>query len=311
MEHVLSVLMPLYGKSEYTIKYLNYFVEESPKNILLMMFDADKQLDSIEYNFTNNIQIDKIYMDRTANTYVKSLYEMLKKVKTKYVMFNDNDDYPFFSGISDALQVLDGNRNLDWVGGLIGHFYHDPIFKNKVFLRDKRNPKVKNLKDKLSGQYQQEWYNIYRTESLKKMFSLMVEARPIEWNHPEVFHSLFTSLQNGVYVKNYIYFREVLISNSSASLISKNGDHVNFSRNTEQIIKTQINELVNWEIKELIIKLLNNVTDRRIIYITRFLKTILFKLKILNYIDKKLAMHTEGVEKEFFKAKNLISNYYR
>lgn len=309
MGYKLSIVMPLFGKARYTERYVKYFAAESPSEVKLMLFDADRQLEARSFDFPNNVVVDSVFMDKTPQTYVKSMNEMLSKVDTEFVMLNDNDDFPNFLGMLEVMKLLEGDSSLAWAGGKIGHFFNS-TYNSTVFLRDKTGRGYRTVQEKLSGKYQYEWYNVFRTTALKQLFEKMEESHPVEWSHLEVFQALYCSLQKGIYSDNYIYIREILVTNSSASLIKKGGSHQEFVKRTVGILRDTKGAVDGWDAEQMLLKFMLIENDRRRMYLAQFIKSILFHLGLLSFIDRRLARHKESSELEFVRAIRLISQYY-
>jgi len=301
--------MPLYGKASYTNRYINYFSTEAPNTIKLLLFDADRQLEYSARDLSGNITVDKVLMDGSPGTFAKSTNEMLSKVDTEFVMMNDNDDFPNFPGILKAIELFQSDSSIEWVGGKIGHFFGSALDRT-VFLRDKTGRGSRTVREKLTGRYQQEWYTIFRTSSLIRIFKEMIQSSPVEWKHPEIFQSLYCSLLHGKYSEEYIYFRQIFVRSSSDSLNKKAGLHEDFVRNTVEAICTNGGGSQDRaEIERLLKGWLAQYNDRRKMYVKLFLEGVLFHLGILKFLDRKLAGHSESLEMEFLRASQLIGKY--
>jgi len=310
MDFKLTVVMPLYGKKKYTARYLNYFLSESPVSIKLLFCDAD---DHFPYwtESAKNIELMRgVLMDGTVETYVQSLNKILATVKTEYVMFNDNDDFLYFPGVLDSLDIMGNDKSLNFVQGKIGHFYQT-IFGDRYFLRDKAARAKKTMHQKLNGSYQYEWYSIYRAEALIKIFEELKFVGATAWTHPEVYNSLYCCAMNGVYIDRYTYFREVFVSASSDSLDArKNIDHTTFIGSVDKKLFSQDpNNGIKYDLAELLQKFINKKRDRRRMYGKIIFQIILNALGILGAIDKKLAKHNIISESDFLEASLKINKF--
>jgi len=302
--------MPLYGKRGYTERYVRYFSAEAPRNVKLLLFDADHQLEKLKLDVPDNVVLDSILMDGSPGTYAKSMCEMLSRVTTEFAMLNDNDDFPYFPGVVEAMKRLESDSSIEWVGGNIGHFFRTP-FGRQVFLRDKTGRGHRTILEKLTNKYQYEWYNVFRSSTLKNLFEKMIDSCPVEWKHLEIFQTLYCSLLRGTYLDNYIYFREVFVKNSSASLSRAVGIHEDFIRSAVGIL-CRINEanLERSEIEPLLRNLLLKFHDRRRMYAKLFMQIVLAHWGALDWLDRELAEHSEFCEADFRRASGLSGQYY-
>ena len=309
MSRELSIVMALYGKASYTKRYVRFFREEAPEHIRLILFDADNQAEFLNLSLGESIKRESIFMNGTPGTYVKSMNEMLSHVETDYVMLNDNDDFPSFPGLLGALEILELDESVEWVGGKIGHFFTDK-WGQIVFQRDKTSRGSRTISEKLADKYQYEWYNVFRTTSLQKIFGEMARSSPTEWKHPEIFQTLYCSLLPGRYLEKYLYFREVMVKNSSDSLNRETGLHEDFCEATVKILSGAAHhKLDSAATKRLLLEWLLKYNDRRRMYPKLLVKSVLSHLGLLDLIDKHLARASKVSEIDFINTTRLIEKH--
>jgi hypothetical protein len=252
---------------------------------------------------------EEIRMDGTPRTYVKSMIEMLSSVTTPYVMLNDNDDFPYFPGVADAVALAESRPNLDWIGGQIGHFHRPPI-GTPFFLRDKSGRSIRTIREKMSGRYQYEWYNIFRTPAIVEIFEKLDQCYPDRWTHPELFQTLFSSLLSGIFLDRYVYFREVLVKNSSDSLNTSVVEKGDFPRAMCLSLKKRSRSEENWsEIADLIVQYLSRYPNRKKMVFKLAIQTGLNCFGILDSIDSSAGGNVAAREADFIAARGLLNEF--
>jgi len=125
------------------------------------------------------------HCDLSFSDFYKKCTETIRKVKTKYVMLSDNDDFPIIAGIQKSIEYL--NNELEYVcaGGKIPHFSIIPSlelpgkiigpmigtkFTYRQVSHDISFPSVSACVMDEINQYQVIYYNIYRTQALRVIF---------------------------------------------------------------------------------------------------------------------------------------------
>ena len=67
------------------------------------------------------------HCDLSLSDFYKKCTETIQKVKTKYVMMSDNDDFLIISGIQRSIEYLDNEPEYVCAGGRIPNFSTDAL----------------------------------------------------------------------------------------------------------------------------------------------------------------------------------------
>lgn len=125
------------------------------------------------------------YADKTFGDFYKKCAETIRKVKTKYVMMSDNDDFSIIAGIQKSIAYLDNEPEYVCAGGKIPGFsivsrqelagnvigqMTDTRFSYKHQCRDISFSSVSERVMDEINQFQPVYYHVYRTPALQVIF---------------------------------------------------------------------------------------------------------------------------------------------
>lgn len=135
---LLTYLLPLYGRSKLTSRWLNYASRESLSSPVYVADGkpSDSPFISPDYrlNFPN-LRISYVeYCDTNIRDYFRKLYHALSTIKTPYVVLCDNDDFPCFDALLRCVNFLELNTSYACAGGQVAGI-HGPSSRLGSILR--------------------------------------------------------------------------------------------------------------------------------------------------------------------------------
>lgn len=174
-----TFLLPLKDRSEYTKVWL--------ANNIRPEFDylvADGSLgDENEALFSDvafaNLTYVRFPKDLSIDCYLEKMRQAVGRVRTKYVMTCDNDDFINFDGVVACMKVLEGDSDAVCAGGLLyGVMQRESTSSNLNYCLPIKISDAAHL-DGRSGfdglvrlfeNYRYMWYSIFRSEDYKKIW---------------------------------------------------------------------------------------------------------------------------------------------
>lgn len=124
----LTILLPLKGRHLHTLRFLRHAdMSRLPYSFLI----ADGQvhpaiaqmLENPRHIFPHlNIEYVRYPEDGSYGDYFRKLVDATSRVRTRYVMQADNDDFLVRSGIDQCMKFLDANQDYVCCGGGVGGF---------------------------------------------------------------------------------------------------------------------------------------------------------------------------------------------
>ncbi len=120
MKSNLTIILFLKDRHEYNNRFLKYFFKKGG-NIKLIISDGGKKKisEKVKKLFQKNTRIKYISFpeDKTYIHYYKKILKSLKYVKTKFVLFADNDDFFIYENIFKFLKFLENKNQFIGAGG--------------------------------------------------------------------------------------------------------------------------------------------------------------------------------------------------
>lgn len=183
----VTILLTLKGRPMHTLRWMWHHDRiRLPFKLIIADGGEDPIIETYigqENHFPNLDYTYYRYHDTTLSDYWFKLSDVIKKVKTKYVMISDNDDFVVPSAAIKYRNFLEENPDFISAGGNIaGFFIHctdknlDLISGNPYFLGLLSNPQQfshNSAKDRLLTPYGGSitpYYNIIRTDIFSKIF---------------------------------------------------------------------------------------------------------------------------------------------
>lgn len=132
MDQRLTVLLPLKGRPDFTLRFLWYANHiHLPYKILIADGEFHPELSKLLENAKDlfpNLAIEYVVYTDDANfgLFQRKMADAVSRVTTPYVVVCDNDDFPVVSGIERSLEFLDSRQDYICCGGGLGGFAVHP-----------------------------------------------------------------------------------------------------------------------------------------------------------------------------------------
>jgi len=260
----ITFILTLKGRDEFTKRIYNYYNETNfPYKILIgdgivnspikQYLESDKSSNKIDYEYLE-------FNDETPFDYFNKLKSLLQKVDTPYVMLIDNDDYVIAQNIQKCIDFLDTSKDYVSCGGVILEFHNLFNEKRKVILNECVHYKYDLLKEFPDSPLERAvyftknhtaspWYNVYRTDVLKKCIERFIEADVTDFSLMEYFVSISTIISGKhKFIQSFThYVRQRNSSQISVNITSIYSRMINGDLGNE--VKKMLNSLIN-QIKE-------------------------------------------------------------
>jgi glycosyltransferase domain-containing protein len=132
----ITFIMPIYGRDEFTLRFLRYFNTFFLDYKLII---ADGAKNKINSKILEQININKnIYYFKNINDDVfERLRRSSKLVKTEYLKIIANDDFPIKYTIENCVKFLEKNKNYSVAGGFLINFLIKKKIYGKLYSLDK------------------------------------------------------------------------------------------------------------------------------------------------------------------------------
>jgi len=134
----LTIILLLKDRHDFNERFLNYYIKNNI-NFKLIISDGGKK--KLSKKILNKIENEKsinyfsFTEDKNYYLYYKKIYNTLKKVDTRYVLFAANDDFFIYKIINKCVNFLNKNKNFIGAGGTMIGFEINKKFKLKNFHR--------------------------------------------------------------------------------------------------------------------------------------------------------------------------------
>ena len=174
-----TLLITLKDEEELTkrlIKYLNY--QNLKINILIADGSINKQ-QKLFYLLKHKYKYFYFGEDKNHSKYYLKTYLALKKIKTDYVLFCDQDNFINFECLKKKENFLIKNSNFSAAKGII---YNFQSYKKKYLLTGRSYPNEiinnKSIFKRLKNNFHfRSYYCLHRTKNLKKFYNLVVKHK--------------------------------------------------------------------------------------------------------------------------------------
>lgn len=145
-EYSLSIIIPIYNVEKYIEECLNSVVSQITNLISIEIIVVNDGSPDNSINIVKNIQSKTSNVIKILNQNNQGLSMArnngLSIAKGDYVWFIDSDDYILPNAITDILNIIDENPDIDVFASFLRHYYED----RKVF-----KDNIKPCRQKLSG----------------------------------------------------------------------------------------------------------------------------------------------------------------
>ena len=118
---LISVLLPIYNAEQFLTKCLNSIISQTYTNIEIICIDDGSTDNSLQIlkNFANNDKRIIVHPRTNKGDHITRM-ELLQKVKGKYFIFIDNDDYIEQNTIETLYNTMN-TQNVDMVECNVNH----------------------------------------------------------------------------------------------------------------------------------------------------------------------------------------------
>ena len=190
----ITFLLLIKERREFTIRFFNYLtLTKFPFKIFIA--DGSKKKIKLKYlnilkKYKINFEYKKFSYDSTYTIYNKKILDSLKLIKTDYVQFFSDDDFPIIANHYKLIKFLNNNRSYNSCGGYAVNFqilknlfmrnqtYGHPCNFSKI-LFNKSNNKI-NKKKRLQyylNHSQSSWHNLWRRKILLKNYKIVSQQK--------------------------------------------------------------------------------------------------------------------------------------
>lgn len=313
----LTIILPIKERKEFTKRFFKYL---SKINFPYKIIIADGSKKELSRNILNilrmkNINYDyyKFPEDKNYNLFLNKLYKSLILVKTRYVMFFSDDDFPILSSIKKLINFLEKNHKYIAAGGYLINFdlyknknikqetYGIPINFSKFFEQGScdKETRFDRLKFYLTEGSESTWHNIFRKEAILETYK---KSRNVKFKNYYFSDWLIDSLNyirgkiKKIYIPMLLHQHHTLseINNRpNFSMILKNNKFIIDKKYFYYLLKKNIPNkkkfgtlLTNFFLREDKIKIYSN--DLTIKKIIKSFLYFFFKKKIINFYKKTL-----------------------
>ena len=235
----ITILLTLRGRHLHTLRWLWYANEINfPYHVIIADGEVHPTIDRLLSNrltFPNLSYEYHRYSDASFSDFYMKCVDASKKVKTKYVMMSDNDDYPIVTGIEQSIAYLNIDASYVAAGGKIPFFSIDvrTELSNQVF--GKMNAprftygyRCHDLSSDFIGErvldearvHQVLYYHVFRTQTLGTIFEEIQVHDFSDLTVFEYFHALRTATLGKVRIAPSVvcYLRQSGTSSNSSGI---------------------------------------------------------------------------------------------
>lgn len=207
----LTIVLPLKGRPLFTLRYLWYANRCAlPYKILIADGEVREPLATMLEGggLFPNLDIEYVrYGDDTSySMFYRKMADILRRVRTPYVMMTDNDDFVVLSGITRCVDFLQSNPDYMSCGAGVAGFSvspapDDPFGQllgpvDRISYRYSGNYRSRDLDGKLVSErvidgyrnYVTTYYNVFRTPALA---TIQQECADIDFSDLELHESYF------------------------------------------------------------------------------------------------------------------------
>lgn len=175
----LTVVLPIKDRSEFTKRWLQY---ADAVSLPFHVFIADGSLHS-SGDWIDKIKLPRLSFsyhyygpDGSPSIYLEKISSALSQVKTDYVCLVDDDDFQLIDGYRQSIEFLEANMDYAGCGGqTLGLFMQSHTDFDITRTAYKQNgldePVAANRVKDLLTRYRVIFYDVYRSEVLKNIFS--------------------------------------------------------------------------------------------------------------------------------------------
>jgi len=262
-----SIILPLFSRENHTYRFLEFLNENKPQFDIVLADGLDEGLpDRLKTQFSElNLKSISYKQSKKFLDFYNMIYQAISIVDTEYVMLVDNDDFIIQSSLNSLIDFLDNNQDYCSAGFEIAQFQIDNFssktygsktsFSRRYYYKREDEP-YRDIKQNLQEvflNFQPNFYNVFRTNSLKLVWKELCELnfsdltiaefyimlRILSLGRQKTFlHSTHYLRQSGTGISENYNFFDALIDNNvpeDIRLLEKKINHI-FNLNSDKSI---------------------------------------------------------------------------
>ena len=331
----LTIVLPLKDKSNFTYRWMKY-AEKNFQDYKIIIADGgkDKEVEKILSNKSNYKKIDYQYYrypyDSNYIQFFSKLSDAINKTETKYCLLADNDDFFFKEGLDKSIAFLNSNIDYSCCRGIIGQFTVNPENNKlkKFYFVDTNydslileDPLLRLMKAvTLDHGYLPSYYDVHRTENLKKNYKFLHEMHFKDLTMVEILPGFLDAIDGKILRTNDLFLMRQIQPKASyhSEYISKYGgvlerivneNYISEYNKMKSIIYKNVlkkknlveDEIIKKKIElGLLIYLRNSIRNtkkRKILNKNYILKNVIKKI-LPNKINNKVSKYIENQSKK-------------
>ena len=188
-QKLLTILLPIKDNSRMTLRWLNYALKNNFEFKIFIADGGEKKF-YINKKFKKNLDLEYKYFgyDNSHYKYISKIKKSIHRIKTKYCLLADNDDFYIKETIFKSLSFMENNLDYSSCGGNIFKFTLSDRIKGKITYTtfSKQNSYLGSSKDRLenlSVNFNEIYYDITRTTLMKKFTSDFLKYNKRKFNY--------------------------------------------------------------------------------------------------------------------------------
>ena len=199
-----TLLITLKDEKELTKRLIKYLNNQSLKiNILIADGSINKQ-QKLFYSLKHKYKYFYFGEDKNHSKYFLKIYLALKKIKTDYVLFCDQDDFINFECLKKKENFLVQNSIFSAAKGMIYNFQSSK--KKNLLMERSYTPEIINNKStfkRLKNNFHfRSYYCLHRTKNLEKFYNLVIKHKLNDARSAEFIVDIGTLLVGQVHLDN-------------------------------------------------------------------------------------------------------------
>lgn len=228
-----TVILPLYGKEQYTRSWLENNLDDYFDCIIADGSRDEKNSGIVGAFARQNIHYIRYPADASVERYVEKICDAVGRVRTKYVMICDNDDLLLHEGIKRCIDVLAARPELNCAGGpiygacgrggLANRFSFPFVSHDLAPLHGAKGIEAIRLIKNTPGYF---WYSVFRTDCYRRIWEETRKIGVSDFFLVEVFNSDLAALAGYCHIDEGHYLRLLNpVSSAARETSEKEGRH--------------------------------------------------------------------------------------
>tara|TARA_R110001583_G_scaffold167723_1_gene320518 strand:- start:43 stop:1080 length:1038 start_codon:yes stop_codon:yes gene_type:complete len=169
----LTILIPLWGRYECTLRILNHMSDTNmPFKILLADGGGTDLKDKLNKKTYPNLNLEYVNFghDTTIHEFMAKMNKACSMIDTPLTIMLDNDDFLSVNGLINGVKFLNENKDYSSYRGNVRCIKSDnPVYRQPANLNDTSLGRLKFPDEGLNSG----WHDIIRTYTLKKFFEIL------------------------------------------------------------------------------------------------------------------------------------------